>query len=94
MKIDFTQPLKTFDGKNIKAQDGNNILMKQLMLDVVGSYKAKTGEEAIKAYHLGIKVSTYAELKAHDVVLLKKIMDEAQLPTISKGQILELLQDK
>ncbi len=88
--LNFNRPILDFRGEPIEK-----IKIKELLLQVIGSYKSRDGEESIKAYSLGVQIHKDQVLVADEIVLLRKIVEGAeQLPTISKGQILLMLKNR
>lgn len=88
--INFDIPLKDFLAEEII---GANI--KELILNTIGTSKAKDGPKAIKAFNLGIKIANNEELKSEDIVILRTIItDTDYLAVLAKGQILKMLEDQ
>jgi len=86
----FGVPLLDFNQKPI---ENSNIL--SMLLNVVGNYKSRSGEESIKAYSLGLNLAENKDLDSDKIVLLKKIIGESEIITVlAKGQMLNILKEE
>ena len=89
-EINFDISLKDFTGKEITKAN-----IKEMMLQAIGSSKAKDGASSIKQYNLGVKIANNSSLKSEDIVLLRTVIGDSELFTVlAKGQILKMIEDK
>jgi len=103
MEIDFNKEFKTLEGETILQSEDND---KTLSLKTVAVTALLTpdqkqdktsGEEKAERYMLAQEISrangTPIDVKAEDIVLLKKLIGELYLPLIV-GQAYQLLENK
>jgi len=81
-KINLNKKIKTLDGKII--QDGNEaITFKTVFLNLLGTYNAENGKEAIQVYDLGIKINNYKQdefnIEDAEKELLKKAIEKNKI---------------
>jgi len=96
---DITRSLVTFDGEPIKDMKGEELILKDVLTNQMGSYQGKgvTGDQLIKAYDLGLKIhGSKAEVEFDDEQLkfMKTVLEANPMYTsIVMGQVLRILED-
>ncbi len=96
-KINLDTQFTTLDGKTIVDNEQKPITLKFALLNILGTYQAMNGEEAIKVYDIGIKINNSKkeiELEDSDFELLKKAVSNNKIfISIITAQILKLWQE-
>ena len=95
----ITDPLKAFNGESIKDMKGNELHIKEVLTNQLGSYSGKgvTGDKLIKAYDLGLKIygsKTEVELDDEQIKFIKSVLEANPMYTsIVVGQVLTILEN-
>lgn len=98
MKIDFDIGMKTIEGEDIKIEEGKSFTLKNVAITALTTNfddeKNISGEEKLARYVLACKIRSGGEcdLKADDIVLLKKLIGKAYGVLIS-GQAWQILEN-
>lgn len=99
MKINTEKILKTMDGKNLKKEDDQDVLIKDVILNSLLAHfpdeQGLTGEEKVKRYALALKVHKNAapDLSIEDLSMVKKLVGK-MYPALIVGQMWEVLEGK
>lgn len=91
MEIILTDEIKSLRGLPYINADGSAMTVKDALLEQVGSYRAKSGAESIKAYALGQKILSEPfnlGLSDDERALLKATFDQPGLPAAVAGFVL------
>lgn len=89
MKIDFSQILKTLDGKPIEGQDKKNLTLRDAVINALLSArddeKNLAGKDKAMRYHLSARIYGAKEpilLKSEECTLIKELVGKTYLPLI------------
>lgn len=97
MKIDFSQILKTLDGKPIKTPENKNLTLRDAttnaLLSAHEDEKNLAGKDKALRYHLAMRIygaKSPILLKSEECTLIKDLTGKAYLPLIV-GQVWEII---
>lgn len=99
MKINTEKTLKTLDGENIKRDNNQDVLVKDVILNsLLANFPDEqnlSGEEKVKRYALATKVhqNTDPDLSIEELAMIKKLVGKMYTALIV-GQMWEILEGK
>lgn len=96
MKLDFTKPLMNYEGKPYEDIPGKNLMMNVFLGRALGNYMTK-GDDVLKYFDWAttlLRGDVLSLDRADQDKLRSFITNNEGLPTWSKGQLLEVFNDK
>ncbi len=96
MKDILDREIKDFKGNVIMSSKDKGLVVRDALLNIIGSSKAKNGADAIKSYRLGMKVAEINNLEElsteEKAMLLSKVKENAMYVTLVQGCLISILE--